>query len=200
MRSTNRDGLITFEVDEVSLQKIEKALGNLKDEAPRVLKNAVNRTARDAKKELAAKAQETYVVKTTRFAKAMRMKNATQQFPVATISVTGSPLELKDFKTSPAKYQPANRPPVTKAKVLKSGGMKNLEIPSRNAFIVKFKSGHVSVAQRRSADRFPLKKLMSNSIPTMVGSQEHVYGILEPKIHDMLLANVQKEIEKVKSV
>ena len=73
------------------------------------------------------------------------------------------------------------------------------------AFLVTFtntsKSGktssHTTVAQRYGKARFPIKKLLSNSIPKMVGSQKRVYGIVEPEIYDNLMANVQAEIRKV---
>lgn len=197
MTATSQNGFIQFEFDENLLKVIEDALGDLKGESRKVLKNAVNKTARQAKEDLAEKAKETYVVKKTRFTKAMATKNATIAKPEATINITSAQLELKDFKVSPATYKTgSNRPSVTKAKVLLSSGMKPLA-SSNKAFLAKFSNGHVSVVQRRSKSRFPLKKLLSNSIPKMVGSQKRVYGIVEPEIYDNLMANVQAEIRKV---
>lgn len=196
MTTTFSDGFIQFQFDERLLKVIEDALGDLKSQSRKVLKNAVNKTAKQAKADLAQKAQETYVVKKTRFTKAMETKNATQANPEAVINVTGAQLELKDYKVSPATYKPGNRPSVTKAKVLLSSGLKPLA-SSNKAFLTKFKNGHVSVVQRRTKERFPLKKLLSNSIPKMIGSQERVYGIVEPGIYDNLMANVQAEIRKV---
>jgi len=199
MTATSQNGFIQFEFDENLLRVIEDALGDLKSESRKVLKNAVNKTARQAKEDLAEKAKETYVVKKTRFTKAMATKNATIAKPEATINITSDQLELKDFKVSPATYKTgSNRPSVTKAKVLLSSGMKPLA-SSNKAFLAKFSNGHVSVVQRRSKSRFPLKKLLSNSIPKMVGSQKRVYGIVEPEIYDNLMANVQAEIRKVLS-
>lgn len=190
------DGMITFGIDQQMLAVIEDALGDLKSESRKVLKNAVNKTAKQAKERLAEKAKETYVVKKTRFTKAMTTKNASASNPEATIKITGAQLELKDFKVSPASYKPQSRPSVTKAKVLLSSSMKGLEAGS-NAFLAKFANGHVSVVQRRTKNRYPLKKLLSNSIPKMVGSQERVYGIVEPDIYDDLMANIKAEIGKV---
>lgn len=196
MTARSSNGLIEFQIDEGMLKTIEDALGDLKSESRKVLKNAVNKTAKQAKKDLAQKAQETYAVKQTRFTKAMTTKNATVGNPEAVINVTGAQLELKDFKVSPATYNPTNRPSVVKAKVLLASGLKGLQAGTK-AFLVKFKSGHVSVAQRRGPERYPIKKLLSNSVPKMIGSQKRVYGIIEPDIYDNLLANVQAEIAKV---
>jgi len=193
-RSTN--GLIEFQIDGNMLKVIEDALGDLKGESRKVLKNAVNKTAKQAKTRLAEKAQETYVVKKTRFTKAMATRNATVVKPEATIKITGEQMELKDFKVSPATYKPKNRPSVTKAKVLLSSSLKGLQSNTK-AFLARFSNGHVSVVQRRTKARFPIKKLLSNSIPKMVGSQKRVYGIIEPDIYDDLMDNIHQEIRKV---
>ena len=196
MTAKSGDGFIEFQYDENMLRTIENALGALKGESRKVLKNAVNKTAKQAKAAMAQKAQETYVVKKTRFTKSMATKNATTAKPEAIIKVTSEQLELKDFKVSPATYKPKDRPSVTKAKVLLSSSLKGLSANTK-AFLAKFKNGHVSVVQRRGKDRYPLKKLLSNSIPKMVGNQEKVYGIVEPDIYDNLMANIRAEIGKV---
>lgn len=198
IKTTSQDGLIQFEINEATLKTIEQALGGLKSQSRKVLKNAVNATAKQAKADLAQKAQEEYAVKKTRFTKAMTTKNASLARPEATINITGEQLELKDFKVSPASYKTGNaRPSVTKAKVLLSSSMKPLEHSGGKAFLAKFKNGHVSIVQRKGKSRFPLKKLLSNSIPKMVGSQERVYGIVEPNIYDNLMDNIVREIGKV---
>ena len=119
--------MITYEFDQNTLAKVERRLGRMKSEAPKALKNAINQTAKAARKDLAEEAQKTYVVKSGRFNKAMTIKNATQGNLEATIKTTGAPMELKDFKVSPATARTgANRPSITKAKVLASGSMKEL--------------------------------------------------------------------------
>lgn len=198
MNVSSSDGIIRFEFDEDLLHTVEDALGSMKSESRRVLKNAVNATARDAKKDLAKKAQETYAVKQGRFTKAMKTQNATLSDPTATINVTGEQMELKDFKVSPATYKTGpDKPDILKAKVLLSSSLKGLMKSNNKAFLVKFRSGHVSVAQRYNKPRLPIKKLLSNSIPTMIGSKERVFGVLEPEIYNTLMGNIIKEIERV---
>jgi hypothetical protein len=190
--------LITYEVDQRTLKSVERRLGLFKDEAPKALKNAINATARQARKDLATEAKKTYVVKSGRFNKAMRIKSATANRLEATIKATGAPMELKDFKTSPAGVRTGSkRPATTKGKVLAASGMKNLQKGDIKAFVVKFGSGHVSVGQRRGKERLPVKKLFSNSIPMMLGNEKRVYGIVEPNIEDNLKENVNKQIEKI---
>lgn len=190
--------MITYEYDQNTLAKVEKKLGSLKSEAPKALKNAINQTAKQARKDLATEAQKTYVVKSGRFNKAMTIKNATQSSLEATIKATGAPMELKDYKVSPATARTgANRPDLTKAKVLKAGSMKGLQKGNIKAFVAKFSSGHASVAQRRGSARLPLKVLFSNSIPKMLGNEKRVYGIVRPTIEQNLQENVDKQVRKI---
>lgn len=190
--------MITYEYDQNTLAKVEKKLGSLKSEAPKALKNAINQTAKQARKDLATEAQKTYVVKSGRFNKAMTIKNATQSSLEATIKATGAPMELKDYKVSPATARTgANRPDLTKAKVLKAGSMKGLQKGNIKAFVAKFASGHASVAQRRGNARLPLKVLFSNSIPKMLGNEKRVYGVVRPTIEQNLQENIDKQVRKI---
>ena len=68
---------------------------------------------------------------------------------------------------------------------------------NNKAFLVKFHNGHVSVAQRYGKARYPIKKLLSNSVPTMIGNKERVFGVLEPEIYDTLMDNIINEIKRV---
>ena len=81
--------------------------------------------------------------------------------------------------------------------VLKASGLKSLQKGNLKAFITKFGSGHVSVVQRKGTSRLPLKKLLSPSIPTMVGNEAKVYGIVKPNIEKNLQKNIQKQIDKI---
>ena len=187
-----QSGQIEFEVDRTQLERIELKLKNCRDKAPLALKNAVNATARDAKKDLANKAKETYAVKSPRFKKAIAQKNATKSKPTAILKITGKVNELADFK-----YKENEGANAARGKVLKSGGLKTLQKGDLKAFITKFDSGHVAVAQRMTSARLPVKKLLSPSIPTMIGSEAKVYGVVKPNIQKNLQKNIQKQIDKI---
>lgn len=190
--------MITFEYDGDTLAKVEKKLGSLKSEAPKALKNAINQTAKQARKELAQEAQKTYVVKSGRFNKAMTIKNATAGSLEAVIKAKGAPMELKDFKVSPATARTgAAQPSITKAKVLAASGMKGLQKGDIKAFVSKFASGHASVAQRRGRERLPLKVLYSNSIPKMLGNEKRVFKVVKPNINKHLQENIDKQVRKI---
>ena len=190
--------MIEVKYDQNMLAKVERKLGRMKSEAPKALKTAINQTAKQARKDLASEAQKTYVVKTGRFNKAMKIKNASAGNLEATIKATGAPMELKDFKVSPATARTGpNRPSITKAKVLSAGSMKGLQKGDIKAFVAKFSSGHASVAQRRGSARLPVKVLFSNSIPKMLGNEKRVYGVVRPSIEEHLQENVDKQVRKI---
>lgn len=190
--------MITLRIDhEKELRKIEKKLGSLKSEAPRVLANAVNQTAKDARKKLATQAQKTYAIKTSGFNKEMKIKRARASNPVAVISATGKANELKSFKVSPSKYAPSEPPDAYQAKVVKAGSMKTLVKGDIKSFLIRFKSSHVTVAQRVGRDRLPIRVLYSLSVPTMIGSELRVYGLIKPELYKDLQANIDKQIARV---
>ena len=193
--------MIKVEYNKNMLRKVEKKLGNMKKEAPKVLKVAINDTAKEGRKDLAEEAKKTYVVKKAGFNKAMKIYKARVSNLEAKIVSEGKTLGLREFKVTPASYRPGNGqvPDIIKAKVLKSSKYKPLEKGGIKAFITKFSNGHVAVAQRRGKDRLPIKTLHSNSIPKMIGNEKRVYKIVRPKIQKNLKMNVNKQIEKVLS-
>ena len=74
--------------------------------------------AKQARKDLAAEAQKTYVVKSGRFNKAMKIKNATAGSLEATIKATGAPMELKDYKVSSATARTGGKRPSITHKII----------------------------------------------------------------------------------
>lgn len=180
------------------LAQVERKLGSMKSEAPKALKNAINQTARQARKDLVNEAKKTYTIKVGGFNKAMKIKGATQAKPEATIEAKGKVLGLKDFKVSPATMQTGkDRPEVLKAKVLKRSSMKALRMGKLKAFIAKFSSGHMAVAQREGKERLPIKTLKSNSIPVMLGNERRVYKVVKPHIKANLKKNVNIQVRKI---
>lgn len=180
-----------------TLEYIEKQLGELAGESRKVLARATTETAKKAKQLLGDKARTSYEVKKGGVNKSMKVKSASPSKPTAIITVKGRPIELKQFKVSPASYKPANRPKTTRARVVKGGGLKPLEKGGIKAFIVKYANGHVAVATRTSSTQYPIKNLYSVSAPGMIGSEKHVYGILKPKIMEILQHQIDRQISRV---
>lgn len=207
----NTEGLTVY-YDSSLMAEIERKLGALSSEKYKVMKNAVNATAKKAKADLIAKAQEEYTAKKSPLNKATTTKNATVAKPEATITVKGEVLEIKSFKTTTPKSG-------AKAKVLQSGNLKTIQSQKGSrakAFLVTFQSGHKAIVQRQDGEHYSdsaaisrrkaqwgsgtdmtrIKKLMSISFPKMVGGSS-VLGKIGPGILDELKRNIQIEIRKV---
>lgn len=193
-------------VDEADLAAIEKQMGSYMKKAPIVLKRAVNQTAKGAVKKLSNKARDVYTLKGggSKFRKEMTVNGATTGSPEAVIQSRGEAKEMLDFKVSPTRLAiTGKRPKEYKGKVYRNSGMTALEGETK-AFITAFKSGHKAVVERvpgRMMSSNPgkefLRKLLSPSVPQMIGNEEKVYGPLEPEIHMDLIENIRKHMDQV---
>lgn len=191
--------MMTIQIDaEKAIKEIEAILGDAqKKRAPKILAKAVNDTSVEARKLLAQTAQETYAIKSAGFNKEMKLDKASAKNPIATISSKGGAVELYKFKTSPASYKTGdNKPKKSKGSVKAHGGMKNLLHDGRWAFVTQFDSGHKTMVQRTTQKRYPIKTLLSPSIPQMIGNEQEVYGLLQPQIQEMLYKHIYELCDK----
>lgn len=207
---------MNFNVD-VNIEEIQERLGDFKQKAPRVLCNSVNDTAKDARKLLAKQAREVYAVKSNKFQKNMTLKKAKPSNTVAVIKSKGKQMELIDFKTNPTKKTKVDS---TKAKVFASGQMKNLIKSGADhngkdlkAFIVKYQSGHVTVASRvpgetvtreiqgRNGNTYrveadKIKSMSALAIPQMLKNKSKVYNEVKPMINRRMRVHLERHIER----
>lgn len=189
---------IRFEFDEVSVAAIEKKLGAMKSMAPTVLKRALNDTAKDARKDLAKKAQETYAVKKSGLAKYARIQSASNGNLVAIIRIKDKPLPLaKKYFSVQGGHGPRGKH--MKTTVIKgethtwgARAFHNILGKSRHEGAAEFIGG-----DKEQPTRLHLKTLYTVSIPQMFGSKKRVYGVVEPNIQDNLRRNVERHIDVV---
>ena len=102
--------MITYEVNRAELELVEKKLGDMKSKAPQVFKNAVNKTARQARKRIAQSAKGAYTVKQVGFNSHMKIKNASTGNLTASVDADGKPLHSCDLRTGQADRKKAERP------------------------------------------------------------------------------------------
>lgn len=194
-----------IEVDKSHYENIKHVLNGVQKDSKAILKRAINNTAKQSRKTLATEAKKKYAVKVSGFNKSMKTKNATVSRPEAIISATGEAMELGQFKARPFRVSNgADRPDVIKAKVLTENGLKKLVKGDTKAFVAKFRSGHVAIVERDSSRKMKsnqkkdyLKKLLSPSIPQMLGNEKNVYQKVEPEIEELLSRNIRFELQKV---
>ena len=189
--------LIKIEVNESDIKWAQKKLKGMETKAPRVLKNAINHTAKQARKSLMQGAQGRYAVKNAGFNSRIKIYNATNTNLSASVYARDRTLTLPRFHTTSPKSG-------VKSEVLKGSGLKEV-ISRKNGEIRAFraKGGKAAglIVQRRTEAKYPLKVLRSISVPKML---EIVYlgwgGIseaLEPEIKRTFRDEVKKEIAKL---
>lgn len=214
-----KNGAMVVDVTE-AVKEIQDKLKGFENRMPTVLAKAVNETARKARVDLAEQARKVYAVKDVAFEKQIKLKNATKNKATAILMVKSAHTDLNRFNATPVRYSPTNRPAYgVKVNVLNGNSQKELTRPSDGvkAFIVKYKSGHVGVAQRKVDSRSRLRKIMNSfarqmglgkrednkiktlygpTISQMLGNIDRVYGVVEPDLQSMLQEAVKHQIDR----
>ena len=184
--------MITYEVSKADLEYVQSKLKGMEEKAPRVFKNAVNHTAKQARKKLAAGAQGAYTVRDGGFNSRMKIQNATVGNLQAVIRSIGKTLTLKRFHTTAPRSG-------AKAEVVKTG-LKQIHGQWKTK---AFKSkGKGLIMQRESPKKYPVHVLRSVSVPKMLekvykgerGIEGDLAPVIERTLHDEIEAEVAKLI------
>lgn len=203
--------ILKVEIHKDTFDSVIRAMRDVEQSEERVLKTAVNNTARKAQKLLIQKAARAYAGKAARpdmIRNASTITKATVDRLEATVAFKGPVHDVADFHvsgmkvaspyTSRGRYS-SRRP---KGNVLKGTAKK-----FSNAFVVEFKSGHVAVVSRingvnakkfRGKPQKPhyekLRKWISPSYMKMIGN-EKVYNADE--IAQILDGEVKSVMQQV---
>ena len=216
--------MIRYKITTPSLKQIEDELGIMKDKSKMVLRNAINTTAKQTENLLVAEARKQYIIqKPARIKRTMLIKKATIRKLTATIRSSGRVSELYDFSVRPREYNPLQRPPKGhKGHAKRANRAGNLYYKPGSddeykAFTVKYSSGHISVAQRipgskrirpsgkrklaaprrgHPREEESIKNIYSLSIPTMLGYEKGVWGVVNPEIEEKLLENIWLQMHR----
>lgn len=181
-------------------EEIDKALGDLKTETPKVLRTALSNTARRVRKQVVKEAKQRYAYQDdgawkASNAGAIKLKAKLKRDAFYTRLVSSGPMnELMDFMVSPSAYAPDDRPSAHKAKVLSGGALKILG-DTPKPFITRFRSGHIAVVQRTGDRRLPVKKLLAPAVPSMV-QNAGLRATAEELMATELPVQIQKAIQR----
>lgn len=200
----------TYEVDQAEMAAIMIKLNELSGGKARTyIARALNKTAVTARVKLGRKAQQSYTVKKRGFNGSMKIKRATAGNLIAEINSDGFPLSMKEFSHS------FSRPSPARADIVYSG-LKPVMKYGNKAFVGKGElNGHIYVRTGKPAkmqnrlnreqyrakkgrniakSREGLEKLFSKSVPYMLGSDNRVYGPLQPQIRSDLAKYISQQI------
>lgn len=204
--------MIHFRVDMQDLTQIESALGMAKDKSGYMLRAAINATAKQTITLLTKEADREYQIsQPSRIAKTMSLDKATLRKLTATVTSKGRVNELYNFMVNPRRYVKGGGVSGGYSAHSKRGtSYRNIALKQNTAggdpyraFVVKYKSGHKTLAQRRpdrrmkrNPDKEFVKTLFAPSVPNMLGNEEGVYGVAGPQIYDLLQKNIQVQIRR----
>lgn len=188
-------------------EEVDRALGELKTETPKVLRSALSNTARRVRKKVVKEAEKRYayqddVAWKASNAGALKLKAKTKRDAFYTRLVSSGPMnELLDFMVSPSTYAPDSRPDAHKAKVLTSGALKILGDKPK-PFVTKFRSGHIAVVSRTGDKRLPVKKLLAPAVPSMVqnaGLRKTAEELMATELPTQIQKAIQRTLKKAGS-
>lgn len=222
---------VTYDAEAFQLtiddDQVAEALGELKGKTNAVLKVAINRTARQARKDIIAAAIERYdlTVKGKEKLKRLKMQQkATNALLMAELRQNdkGLPLDFSYYRHAPTTvfkgWQVRNAPDFVQARVLKAQSMHPLKAGTSpvygkvsKGFLVEFKSGHVGMVQRvigsRSASNMtargyrrwePNERLETMSRPGGSGMGRAVWQLsVEERAAENLMYETERRLQEV---
>lgn len=188
--------MYTMDVHVMGLDELKWRLGKLAPEAKNVMRMSVNDTAAKARKMLNDEARERYVVKKTKFNKALKLTKANNATLTAVLHATGRPLPLSYFEIRKNGKRKAGQ-----GHQLQSTSLTPITKDAGKTFVIRVKRGnqessHRGLFYRETDNRFPILQVYGSSIPSMIGSQR-VYGTLQPVITNELNSNLQRHVDLV---
>lgn len=208
--------IVRVDTGEEEMCKMLRMLGN---DGERVLKNAINRTARKSRKTTAKQAEKRYdYEEKANFLNEMKLRTAKKVAygsMMAEISAKGPVNEIKQFTVDNMTVSRGkNRPDAVRGKVMTASGMTELKRKGIKAFVAQFRSGHIAVVAREELsseqkekghhngksykyENYRLKKLLSPSVPQMLGHKESLNEVVEPEIRDLLVKNVERQFAMI---
>lgn len=198
---------IQMQVPDEIIKGIEQKLDGIK-KPEIVIKTVVNNTAKQMQKLLSQKASKEYVGEAARRSSilaASSIQKASTGSQTAVIRFKSPVHEIKEFHVSSLQ--------ISKTYYRKNGqrGKKNIKgnVLSgkskilENAFVVRFKNGHISVVSRIPGTRMKsnpkkekLRKLLSPSYKVMIGS-DRVFGESSDAIGVIMHNEAEKVLEKI---
>lgn len=193
----------------ISVEGMDEILKKLdafsRKEQNKIIKKSVNETLKYlhslTKKQLA----KTYIRTQKQIDATLTDVKATASNGTAKLVSKGDVLEPLDYKASPTTMaQQQHRKMAAKLKVKRNGSMKPLVLDDRKAFLTELpwknkKTGesgkHLAIVQRKGRERFPIRKLLSSSVPGLMGA--NYKAALQPMARQNLADNLNRHIEEV---
>lgn len=194
-----------IEVDKADLKYVMKKLQNADKNAPRVIRNAINRTATQTMKMFRQGRSQGYVIKAGAFNKKAKIQRANASHLDATITFKDGAHGILKGK-SERYYKVSGKG--SKGAVYK-GGMKEFGVSGSKAFLATMKSGHEGIFQRKKGSKhkspdgheLPIREVVGPGVAKMAlkiyKGERGGQGDMEEKVKKRLHEEIEKEIAKL---
>lgn len=170
------------------LEYIRKRLGDLQKKAPMVLRTAINKTAKEAKKQDERLTKRMYTAKGD--IHALKFEKASTGNLTAILRDKGSNISISHFSHYAGKRG-------ISAIINTTHGRRQIGKYGNKAFFTGgLLNGGSTILVRKTAARLPLEKMASISSPVMHGNDQ-TWGTMENEVRQKLHENVEKEIERI---
>lgn len=195
--------MIDIKIEKEELRNIIKKLENLNKKAPSAVANAVNKTAREARKTLLNEAKSKYTLQRKRFGQNSSIERASASNLEAKIRFKGKNNPFTYFKTKPKGPKKARRGAAGANVEIKAGHTVGFNRTGYKGFIVNFKSGHTAFVVRlpgtrmRKKNKEQLKEYYSLSVPSMIKRNVEDNSGTLTLIQESLKKHVDAQIEKL---
>jgi hypothetical protein len=201
--------VIKIQSDIQGITEIKKDMGSMKRNVRNAIKEAINITAKTTAEEMPDAARKKYFAKKGPLKKATRVNKAGVNHLEAFIKAHSRPSSLYDFKVKPRKYVPGSAGLKTGYLANANKDMKALELILRpgaakekyKAFIVRFKSKHIALAQRipgqmmkNNKKKQAIKTIYSLSYSKAL--EKGFFETVEPGVYERLQRNIDQQMAK----
>lgn len=162
-------------IDVTGLDIAINVLQSITTQAPSEVAKALNKAATKGKTKATAQIARNYHLDRSTVGETMTVKRAGASNLEAVINVRSSPMALSKFKITPD-YVPVGRRQsggVT-AQVRKGGGGL-----IESAFLVRYKSGHLSVVERYGSGRNDIRDLYGPSVTGMLSTEDNRIMVID---------------------
>lgn len=178
--------MVAIQIHPAQMQKLERALGNIKNGVPKALTPAVNRALSSGQTVVKREIRKEYVIKAKDIP--IKIDRASYRDISGAIMIKQGMLEVAKFRYRP--LAPGTRRPVF-IQIRTGGG----GYAGGNAFVANA-GGYLGPFRRKGASRLPIKKLLAIGAPIMA-SQPAVGPAVNKAMGDTLDKRIDHEMKRV---
>lgn len=177
-------------------EHITSRLGVLRSKAPKVIANALNRSAEEVRTLVVKKTREDYYVKASDVRNTITITRATEDRTRVIVLSRATKRELAAFIVRPSLPNPQKPPSVLRVAV-KKDGLKDLP----GAFLVRgISTGNLHVTTRVAVKRYPIRTQYGPAVPQMIGqemNQRQFKNHVENQVKQTFNKRLEHEINRV---